>query len=151
LLVGECRKIPVILDIDDLDLELAPKTQRSALENVEDLRDPASTLYLGILSRATAAAAGITVASRRLQARFGGTLVPHGSPKEQMDPATADREKAREQFGFSGPTVVFPGTRRTHKGLKPLAKAVARIPGAKLAVLCRPDDFTQPEWLEFPL
>src|SRR5262249_38758696 len=51
----------------------------------------------------------------------------------------------------SGPVVVFPGTRRTHKGLKPLAKAVARIPRARLAVLCREDDFTQPEWQEFPL
>ncbi len=151
LLLGECRNIPVILDIDDLDVELAPKVERTPEENLTDLRDPASTLYLRILSKATGAASGITVASTRLQARFGGTLVPHGCPVEQMNPDGLDREQCRKQFGFSGPVVVFPGTRRTHKGIKPLAKAVARIPGAHLAVLCRPDDFTQPEWNEFPL
>jgi glycosyltransferase involved in cell wall biosynthesis len=86
-----------------------------------------------------------------LQARFGGTLVPHGSPVERVNPKLTDREQARKRFGFSGPVVVFPGTRRTHKGLKPLAKAVSRIPGASLAVLCRLDDFTQPEWKDFPL
>lgn len=151
LAAGECRNIPVILDIDDLDAELAPKLERSAAENVQDLRDPASTVYLRILTKATHAAAAITVASTRLRERFGGTLVPHGCPTEQMNPELVDREAARKRFGFTGPVVVFPGTRRTHKGLKPLAKAVARLRVAKLAVLCRPEDFTQPEWQEFPL
>jgi glycosyltransferase involved in cell wall biosynthesis len=151
LLAAECRRIPVILDIDDLDVELAPRAEPSLPEVVQGLRDPASVIYLRILSRATGAASGITVASTRLQTRFGGTLVPHGCPVEQLDPAAVDRERARQRFGFSGPVVLFPGTRRTHKGLKPLAKAVAGIPGASLAVLCRPDDFSQPEWAQFPL
>lgn len=151
LVAGECRRIPVVLDIDDLDVELAPKTELSLAETIQSLRDPASTVYLRILSKAMTAASGITVASTRLQARFGGTLIPHGCPVERLDPAVVDRVRARERFGFSGPVVVFPGTLRTHKGLKPLAKAVARIPGASLAVLCRPDDFSQSEWTEFPL
>jgi glycosyltransferase involved in cell wall biosynthesis len=151
LLAGECRKIPVLLDIDDLDTELIRKQDHSLEKALLELRDPASTIYLRILSKATAAADGITVASSRLQKRFGGTVVHHGCPVEQMDPGAVNREQARKQFGFYGPVVVFPGTRRTHKGLKPLAKAVARIPGARLAVLCREDDFTQPEWQEFPL
>src|SRR5262249_26076649 len=145
------RKVPLILDLDDLDVALAQETERTFQQNLEDLRDPASTIYLRILSKATAAASAITVASTRLQARFGGTLVPHGCPVEQFNPASVDREKARKRFDFSGPVVVFPGTRRTHKGLKPLAKAVATIPGARLAVLSRPEDFSQPEWQEFPL
>ncbi len=151
LLAGECRHLPVILDLDDLDTQLVPKTSMSLEETLDSLRDPASTMYLRILSRATAAAAAITVASTRLQARFGGTLVPHGCPVETMDPDAVSRDEARRHFGFSGPVVLFPGTRRTHKGLKPLAKAVALVSGARLAVLCRPDDFTQPEWQAFPL
>jgi glycosyltransferase involved in cell wall biosynthesis len=151
LLAGECRKIPVILDIDDLDVELTRKVNRTLDENLQDLRDPASVIYLHILTKATSAASGITVASSRLQARFGGTLVPHGCPVEQLDPAAVDREQARKRFGFSGLVVVFPGTRRTHKGVKQLAKAVARIPNTQLAVLSRPEDFTQPEWKEYPL
>ncbi len=151
LLAAECHKIPLILDIDDLDVQLAPKTEPDWHKDLDSMRDPASTVYLRVLSKATAAAAAITVASTRLQSRFGGTLVPHGCPTESMDPSKINRELARQRFGFSGPIVLFPGTRRTHKGLKPLAKAVARIPGARLAVLCRLDDFSQPEWQEFPL
>jgi glycosyltransferase involved in cell wall biosynthesis len=151
LLAGECHKIPVILDIDDLDVALAPKRALTLEQALADLRDPASVLYLGVLARAPQAAAAITVASTNLQRRFGGTLVPHGCLTELFDPVNVDRSAARRRFGFAGPVVLFPGTRRTHKGLKPLAKAVARIDGAKLAVLCRPDDFTQPEWAGFPL
>jgi glycosyltransferase involved in cell wall biosynthesis len=121
------------------------------LQGLKDLRDPVSLIYLRVLSQATTAASAITVASTALQKRFGGTLVPHGCLTGQFDPAAIDREKARKRFGFSGPVVLFPGTRRTHKGLKPLARSVARIPGARLAVLCRPEDFSQPEWDGFPL
>jgi len=151
LLAAECRKVPVILDLDDLDLALVRPPDRNLKEQLEDLKDPASLIYLQVLSKATAAASAITVASTTLQSRFGGILVPHGCPTEQFDPATVNREAARKRFGFSGPVILFPGTRRTHKGLKPLAKAVAQIPGARLAVLCRPDDFSQPEWSGFPL
>jgi glycosyltransferase involved in cell wall biosynthesis len=35
--------------------------------------------------------------------------------------------------------------------LKPLAKAVAAIPGARLAVACREHDFTDAEWARYPL
>src|SRR5262249_45010457 len=50
LLAGESRGVPVILDIDDLDVELAAKSEQSKSERslstvVEGLRDPASTTY----------------------------------------------------------------------------------------------------------
>jgi glycosyltransferase involved in cell wall biosynthesis len=151
LLAGECRRIPVILDIDDLDLALGKRQELNLDQSVQGLRDPGSITYLQLLSKLTGAASAITVASTLLQKRFGGALVPHGCLTELFNPTAIDREKARRRFGFSGPVVLFPGTRRTHKGLKPLAKAVAQIPGACLAVLSRPDDFSQPEWSAFPL
>lgn len=151
LLAGECRKVPVILDLDDLDEALAPPLEADFKRTLADLRDPASTVYLRVLSRATAAASGLTVASTTLQKRFGGTLVPHGCPTELFDPATIDSEAARKRFGFSGPVVLFPGTRRTHKGLRALARSVAQIPGASLAVLCRPEDYSEPKWNAYPL
>jgi glycosyltransferase involved in cell wall biosynthesis len=151
LLAGECREVPVVLDIDDLDAALAPKRDLTLGQALADLRDPASILYLGVLARARQAAAAVTVASTNLKRRFGGTLVPHGSLTELFDPANVDRAAARSRFGFTGPVVLFPGTRRTHKGLKALARAVASIDGAKLAVLCRPGDYIEPKWAEFPL
>ena len=102
-------------------------------------------------TRATGAASAIMVASTALQRRFGGTVVPHGSDTELFDPVGIDREKARSAFGFSVPTVLFPGTPRSHKGLEPLAEAVRRVPGARLAVTCRPKELAGPEWGHFPL
>jgi glycosyltransferase involved in cell wall biosynthesis len=151
LLAGRCRKRPVILDLDDLDEALVRPHEVTWQEAVADLRDPASLLYLGILESSTQAASAVTVASTALQKRFGGTLVPHGCPVEAFDPGAVDREAARKRFGFSGPVIVFPGTRRTHKGLKPLAKAVAKIRGARLAVLCRETDYIESEWDPYPL
>lgn len=151
LLAAEVRKVPVILDIDDLDTALCPPLALDWEQAAVELSDPASLLYLGVLTKATRAAAAITVASTALQKRFGGTLLPHGCPVDQFNPAKVDRAAARRELGFTGPVILFPGTRRTHKGLKQLAKAVARIPGAQLAVLCRANDFTEPEWDNFPL
>src|SRR5439155_2883514 len=72
-------------------------------------------------------------------------------PTDLFDPARTDRESARREFGFAGATVLFPGTPRPHKGIEPLALAVSRIPGARLAIPCRPDDLAGPEWERFPI
>src|SRR5258708_1774724 len=150
LLAGQCRNVPVLLDLDDLDEALVPPLQLDLKQLPEGLRDPASLLYLQVLSRTTGAASGITVASSALQRRFGGTLVPHGCPVEQFDPAKIDRDRARQQFGFSGPVVLFPGTRRTHKGLRPLAQSAARIPSPRLSRLSPPHEYTSPKYPSFP-
>jgi glycosyltransferase involved in cell wall biosynthesis len=151
LLAAECRSVPVILDLDDLDSALFPEPNPEWKSRMAELRDPLSLVYLGLLTKLTAAASGITVASSRLQKRFGGTLVPHGCPVSQFTPSAVNREKARKRYGFVGPVVLFPGTRRTHKGLRSLAKAVAHVQGARLAVLCRPGDYSESKWDEFPL
>src|SRR5205814_1060016 len=59
--------------------------------------------------------------------------------------------EARERFGFSGPTVLFNGTPRAHKGVRELAEAVGRLPGVTLAVTCRPDDLAGPQWRDLPV
>ena len=68
-----------------------------------------------------------------------------------FNPDEIDRKQARQEFGFTNSTVLFAGTPRWHKGLKPLAKAVCKLPDAQLAVLCRPEDLAEPQWERFPL
>src|SRR5438034_11731971 len=99
-----------------------------------------------MLTKPSRAAYDITMDSTVLQRLFGGTLVPHGCVTELFDPAAIDGESARRTLGFTGPTVLFPGTPRSHKGLEPLAQAVARVPGARIAVPCRSNDLAGPEW-----
>jgi glycosyltransferase involved in cell wall biosynthesis len=146
LLAAERRRVPLILDIDDLDVALAPLAVETRKPARTDLDRPDSEIYLSLLTRAAPAASAITVASTALQKRFGGTLVPHGSLTDLFEPDAIDRDEARRLYKFSGPTVLFPGTPRKHKGIRPLAKAVAKVAGARLAVLCRPEDMARPEW-----
>jgi glycosyltransferase involved in cell wall biosynthesis len=151
LTVGERRGVPVVLDIDDDEEALAPREEWGRSSSMADLSRPASAVYVSLLSRAAGAASAITVASTGLQARFGGTLLPHGSRTDVFDPAVVNRDEARRTFGFSAPTVLFPGTPRLHKGIKTLARAVAKLPGARLAVTCRPTDLAGREWARYPL
>ena len=151
LVAAERRPAPVVLDFDDLDTAFMPRTDWAEHPGMADLRRPGSAIYVSLLTRAHAAADAVIASSSALAKRFAGTLVPHGCDPEQFDPARVDREAARREFNFQAPTVLFVGTPRWHKGLKPLAKAVAKIPGARLAVACREHDFTEAEWKRFPL
>ena len=152
LVAAERRDVPVVLDMDDLDVALAPRKEWETNPEMADPSRPASAIYVSLLTRAAGAASAITVSSTALQRRFGGTLLPHGSSIEVFNPAAVDRGDARAEFGFDGPTVLFPGTPRAHKGVETLARAVATIRGARLAVTCRPDkDLAEPEWRNFPL
>ena len=151
LVASERYGVPVVLDVDDLDTGFAPREEWGSKPSMVDLNRPGSAVFVSLLSRAGSAAAAVTAASSALQQRFGGTLIPHGSQTELFDPAQVDRDRAREEFGFSGPTVLFAGTPRWHKGLKPLAKAVGAVPGATLAVLCREEDLSEKSWARYPL
>jgi glycosyltransferase involved in cell wall biosynthesis len=147
LVASELRGVPVILDIDDLDVALAPPPT----DPITDLSRPKSPLFVSLLTRATGAADAVTVCCGALRERFGGTVVPQPVDTDLFDPGRTDRERARREFGFDGPTVLFPGVPRPHKGLDLLADAVARIPGARLAVTCRPEDLAGPPWAGLPI
>lgn len=151
LVQAERKQLPVILDLDDLDLAFVPRSLWEERPSMTDLRRPASAIYLSLLTKAVPAASAITVSSSTLQSRFGGTLIPHGSITTLFDPSQIDRNKVRKQWEFQGPTVLFAGTPRWHKGLKPLAKAVQKLPGARLAVLCRAEDLGEADWRKYPL
>ena len=151
LVAAELRGVPVILDIDDLDIALSPRSEWAADPGRTDLSRPKSPVYVSLLTRATGAAAAITVCCKALENRFGGTVIPQPADTELFDPARTDRARARQEFGFDGPTVLFPGVPRGHKGLEVLAEAVARVPGTRLAVTCRPEDLAEPRWDRLPI
>src|ERR1041385_5138347 len=146
LVAAELKQVPVILDLDDLDIALSPRSEWIRKPSMNDLRRPASSVYLSLLTKAAPAASAITVASTALQRRFGGTRIPHGCLTDLFNPVAIDREEVRRAFGMIAPTVLFAGTPREHKGLKVLTEAVNSIPGASLAVLCRPQDLKESYW-----
>jgi glycosyltransferase involved in cell wall biosynthesis len=152
LVAGERREVPVVLDLDDLDVAFKPRDAWSERPLLAELKKPGSAVYVSLLTRAAGGANAITVASRALQKRFGGSLVPHGAMTETFDPHAVDVDAARRRFGFSaGRIVLFAGRARSHKGVRLLADAVARIPGTRLAVTCAADELVGRDWDAYPI
>ena len=68
------------------------------------------------------------VASRFLERRFGGTLIPHVRDTDAWTPGGVDPLEARRRLGVAGERVVmFLGTPRAYKGVEDLCAAVARL------------------------
>src|SRR5205823_14742542 len=82
LVAAERREVPVVLDVDDLDVALDPRSAWAANPLMADLARPASSVYVSLLTKAVGAASAITVSSTALQRRFGGTLIPHAPDTE---------------------------------------------------------------------
>jgi len=80
------------------------------------------------MERLVRRADAITVSSRFLAARFGGTVIPHVRDTQAWDPARFDPAARRRALGLEGSKVVmFLGTPRTYKGVDDLVDAVAAM------------------------
>ena len=94
------------------------------------LGDPNGFVATWLMERRVGAADALTVASRFLERRFGGVLIPHVRDTEAWDPARYDRAAARAALGIGADRVVmFLGTPRAYKGLEDLVSAVGALGG----------------------
>ncbi len=127
---------PLLLDIDDWELGFFLRGGPwGTLGRALNLSNPAGLAWTWLMERLHAVADGITVASRFLQERFGGVLLPHVRDTEAWRPGGADPRPARERLGVGGERLVmFLGTPREYKGLEDLCEAGARL-GRKDIVL----------------
>lgn len=115
--VGATRaRRPLLLDIDDPDLEGRLSFERPLRALVRELRYFRRQSALRDLRRLTRTVP-VIVSNPVLQARYGGTVIGHarspGSPGDIRD--------------TTRPTVAFVGTDNPHKGLPVLREAVARL------------------------
>ena len=120
---------PLLLDIDDWEVGFYLRsgfwgTAGRAL----NLGNPSGLPWTWLCERLTALAGGVTVASRFLQRRFGGTLIPHVRDTDAWKPGCANAADGRRLLGVGDRRVVmFLGTPRDYKGLDDLAAAVASL------------------------
>jgi len=123
---------PVLLDVEDdewaaREVEDAGRGLRARLRRLADVH---RLLARGV-HPLTRRVAGVTVASRALQARYGGTLVRHGPDERAFDPdrpELADRAALRARLGLpAGRRIaLFAGVPRPHKGWDVLLEALLR-------------------------
>jgi glycosyltransferase involved in cell wall biosynthesis len=123
------RRRPLLLDIDDWELGFYYRAGAwGRLGRFANLANPNGMPWTWLMERLVGRADALTVGSRFLEHRFGGTLIPHVRDTEAWDPARYDRGAARATLGVRDERVVmFLGTPRRHKGLDDLVEAVGRL------------------------
>ncbi|MCR2824243.1 glycosyltransferase [Microbacterium sp. zg.Y909] len=126
------RAFPLIVDIDDPDLEHRLHSASRARRIAWRLRHPLFTWRVRNLN-ASSGCFTTAVSNPVLQEKYGGTLVPHARPDK--GPGQPHRSP--------NPTVAFVGTVRSHKGISVLRESVARLQpdGFRLVITAdRPED-----------
>jgi glycosyltransferase involved in cell wall biosynthesis len=136
LLARERRPRPLLLDVDDWEVGFFLRSGAlGTLGRALNLANPNGLPWTWLAERLARRADAITVASRYLERRFGGTLVPHVRDTDAWAPDRYDRAAARRALGVDGQRVVmFLGTPRGYKGIDDLVAAVGTL-GVK-TVLC---------------
>ena len=129
LLACTRRRRPLLLDIDDWELGFFYRSRPwRRIGRALNLGNPNGLPWTWLMERLVGRADAVTVASRFLQARFGGTLLPHVRDTEAWDPARYDPGPGRRALGADGRQVVmFLGTPRAYKGIDDLVDAVAQL------------------------
>jgi len=154
LLARARRPRPLVLDIDDWEVGFFSRSGFwGRVGRALNLANPNGLSWTWLAEKLVARADAVTVASRFLERRFGGTLLPHVRDTDAWDPVRYDRAAARERLGVGADKVVmFLGTPRGHKGVDDLVEAVGSLgKGVVLALVgVDPARSGAPRWSAAP-
>jgi glycosyltransferase involved in cell wall biosynthesis len=114
--VGRATHTPVLLDIDDPDIQVRLPL-RNPVKFVARMLLYPREMMVGLRMRQLARRVPVLVSNPSLQRYHGGTVIAH---------VRADSGAGRAHVSTQ-PSVVFVGTNRRHKGLAVVRKAVARL------------------------
>lgn len=137
LLARRHRPRPLILDIDDWELGFFYRSGAwGRLGRWLNVSNPNGLPWTWLAERLVRRADAVTVGSRFLAERFGGSLVPHVRDTEAWAPERFDRAAARARLDVGDAKVVmFLGTPRGHKGVDDLVEATAGLAGVRLVLV----------------
>jgi glycosyltransferase involved in cell wall biosynthesis len=120
---------PLLLDIDDWEVGFFLRSGFwGTVGRALNVANPTGLPWTWLMERLRGLADAITVASRFLERRFGGTLIPHVRDTDAWRPGAVDPDEARRRLGVDKQRVVmFLGTPREYKGVQDLCGAVSRL------------------------
>ncbi|MFQ5827998.1 MAG: glycosyltransferase [Candidatus Methylomirabilia bacterium] len=139
LLKRASARRPLLLDIDDWETGFFYRSGLGGrLGRFLNFSNPNGLPWTWLMERLVVRTPFRTVASRFLETRFGGLLIPHVRDTDRWKAGAHDSEVARSRLGITTEKVImFLGTPREHKGLDDLVDAVRRLdrPDVVLAVV----------------
>jgi len=129
LCARRARRRPLLLDVDDWEVGFFLRGGAwGVVGRALNLANPNGLPWTWGVERLAGRADAVTVASRFLERRFGGTFVPHVRDTDAWAPERFDAAAARARLGVGREKVVmFLGTPRAHKGVDDLVEAVATL------------------------
>lgn len=134
-------RAPLAVHLDDWDggyFSEVPRLRR-AWYAIRRLGRADSEFHYRVFEQMARRADLLTVSTRALQERFGGSVVRQGVDDRRFRPGLVSRAEARQRLGLAEevPVVVFVGTPTVHKGIADLVRAVGQLPatlGVRLVV-----------------
>lgn len=140
---------PVILDIDDWELSWyggekwqynfsLKQLYRDIFKPDGAFRQPDHPFYLKKIEGMSHKANAITIHTKFLQDKFGGTYVPNGKDTELFNPNLYDPEASRAFYGLSEYRILmFPGAPRPYKGVEDVLTALEILnePDIKIVIV----------------
>ncbi len=126
---GFGRHRPLLLDVEDDEWVPMGATWPAFIRRdlIGGWRHSTAWKYTRALHPFVACADAVTVSSRALWTRYGGTIVRHGPDETVFDPATqSGQAPLRQRFTLppAAPLLLFAGTPQPHKGLEVLCEAL---------------------------
>lgn len=124
--------MPLVLDIEDDEIgQYFDYMSRRNLAKYffSKLNEPNHLLYRILIQYFAKKADEVTVVSRYLQRKFGGTLLPHGADTNFFDPLNFNKKDSRNKWGFSlkDYLIIWTGTPQPHKGFDDLIDALVLL------------------------
>lgn len=120
--ISKLRRIPLMLDFDDLDYEI------SSIREIFSLNFIASLMIKG--------ANAVTCQSNLLQKKYGGTVVRTGTDFEMFNPNVKGGNELRKKLALENKfIIIFTGAPREHKGIDTIIEALNILKNKSIVLL----------------
>jgi glycosyltransferase involved in cell wall biosynthesis len=138
------KKKPMILDIDDWEMaswggddwHYQGNLIFDVLSSDSEVKKPTHPFYLRWLEKQFEKVNGITVSSKFLEYRYGGTFLPSAIDINLFDPHKFDRLQIRKDTGLDNfILLVFTGTAKPNNGIEEILNALKQLNNPQLRLI----------------
>lgn len=137
-------KKPLILDLDDWEMgewggddwQYQGQIFHDVFSQDSDLRKPGHPLYLKWLEKAMNRVGGITVSSKFLEYRYGGTYLPNVRDTQVFNPDNFNGEELREKYGLNNyKLLMVTNTCKAGQGIEDILTALDQLNNSQLRLI----------------